>query len=341
MNELMRRRLVGLSKKVNSGVMDKARVCQQQTIKNKVKCTGIGLHSGQPVQITLRPADADTGILFKRTDLERKGPPGSEWVLARFDQVGDTSLGTSLINKYGNTIGTVEHLMAAFKGCGVDNVIVELDGPEVPIMDGSAGPFVFLIECAGIRELSKSRQFLKIKRPISIDEEDRHVSLSPADQFHVDFEIDFNDAVVKSQTLSFAFTEESFKSLVSRARTFGFYEEKEKLHSMGLGQGASLENTIVIDGDRILNEDGLRFDDEFVRHKVLDAVGDLHLAGAPILGRFLAKKSGHALTNRLLRKLFDAEDAWEFVDYDDAFGWNDRTIGQEDASENDRQVAFA
>lgn len=337
----MRRRLVGHSKRVNSGVMDKARVCQQQTIKNKVKCTGVGLHSGQPVQMTLKPADADTGILFKRKDLERKGPPGSEWVLARFDQVGDTSLGTSLINKHGNTIGTVEHLMAALKGCGVDNVIVELDGAEVPIMDGSSGPFVFLIECAGVRELPKSRQFIKIKRPISIDDGDRHVSFHPADQFQVDFEIDFNDAVVRSQNLSFAFTEESFKSLVSRARTFGFYEEKEKLHAMGLGQGASLENTIVIDGDRILNEDGLRFDDEFVRHKILDAIGDLHLAGAPILGRFLAKKSGHALTNQLLRKLFDSEDAWEFVDYNNMSSWTDRVFGQDEASENDRQVAFA
>ena len=286
---------------------------RQRTLKNAIKATGIGLHTGQKVYLTLRPAPENTGIVFRRVDLE----PAVE-IPAKAENVGDTLLSTSLV-KGEVKVSTVEHLLSAMAGLGIDNAIVELNAPEVPIMDGSAGPFVFLIQSAGIQEQSKAKQFIRIKREITVKDGDKIASFKPFNGFKVSFGIDFDHPVFSNNSLKATvdFSSTSFVREVSRARTFGFIHEIEYLRSKGLAKGGSVDNAIVIDEYRILNEDGLRYHDEFVKHKVLDAIGDLYLLGNSLIGEFQAYKSGHALNNKSLRKLIAEKDAWEVVVFED------------------------
>lgn len=282
---------------------------RQRTLKSGISCKGIGLHSGSKVSITLRPAEPNTGIVFRRTDIAGSGAV----IPALWDHVGDTRLNTCLSNGQGVTVRTIEHLMAAFAGTGIDNVIVDINGPEVPVMDGSAQPFVFLIECAGIAEQDAPRRALRILDPVSVRVEDKSATLMPDDSFTLHFEIDFASKVVGRQELALDLGDGVFKREIGRARTFGFEHEVMQLRAAGLAKGGSAHNAVVIGQDKVLNEDGLRYPDEFVRHKMLDAIGDLYLAGAPIIGRFHGVRSGHALNNALLRALFSRSDAWVFV----------------------------
>ncbi len=280
----------------------------QTTLRHQISCTGIGLHSGKQIHMCLRPAAACTGVVFKRIDV----PRGEQIIPARYDRVNDTVLGTTLANEAGAEIATVEHLMAALLGCGVDNVLVELDGPEVPIMDGSASPFVFLIECAGLRQLTEPRRFVRILETVRVDAVGGYAELSPGEGLTTDFEIEFNTAVIERQAYSFAFSRAGFKIELARARTFGFLADVEGLRKKGRAQGGSLDNSVVIDGDAILNRGGLRYSNEFVRHKVLDAIGDLYLAGGPVIGHFTGVRSGHRLTNLVLREVFNRPDSWTY-----------------------------
>ena len=285
----------------------------QTTLKNAINCTGIGLHSGARVNMTLKPAAPGSGIVFERADLA--GQDRDVLVPARWDLVVDTMLGTRLANENGASVATVEHLMAAFAGCAVDNVRVVLDGPEVPIMDGSAAPFVFLIECAGIVEQAARRRLLRIRKEVRVEEPGKSATLYPDDRFSIRFEIDFDSPAIRMTEGSFDLVDGAFKHELAAARTFGFERDVEMMHERGLGLGGSLDNAVVVGHDhRILNAGGLRFDDEFVRHKVLDAVGDLYLAGAPIVGAFEGVRSGHSLNNKLLRALMADPTAWELVD---------------------------
>ena len=286
---------------------------RQRTLKNIIRATGVGLHTGEKVYLTLKPAPVDTGIIFYRVDLE----PAVE-VPARPENVSDTRLSTTL-EKNGVKISTVEHLMSAFAGLGIDNAYVEVSAPEVPIMDGSAGPFVFLLQSAGILEQEKLKQFIRIKKPLLVEEDDKWVKLEPFNGFKVSFAIDFDHPILQSSTqhAEVDFSTTSFVKEVSRARTFGFMDDLEALRNAGLAQGGSFDNAIVMDSFHILNDDGLRYDDEFVKHKVLDAIGDLYLLGHPLIGAFSAHKSGHALNNRILRDLVENESAWELVSYED------------------------
>ncbi len=286
---------------------------RQRTLKNIIRATGVGLHTGEKVYLTLRPASVGSGIIFQRVDLD---PVVT--VPARPQNVSDTRLSTTL-EADGVKISTVEHLMSAFAGLGVDNAYVEVSAPEVPIMDGSAGPFVFLLQSAGIFEQDKLKQFMRIKKPILVEEGDKWVKIEPFNGFKVSFAIDFNHPILKNSTqiASVDFSTTSFVKEVSRARTFGFMDDLERLRNAGLAQGGSFDNAIVMDSFRILNDDDLRYADEFVKHKVLDAIGDLYLLGYPLIGAFSAHKSGHALNNRLLRKLLANESAWELVSYED------------------------
>lgn len=254
--------------------------------------------------MTLRPAEADTGIRFLRTDVA-----GAEPIPARYDCVSDTTLCTT-IGGAGVKVATIEHLMAAFAGCGVDNALVELDGPEVPVMDGSSAPFVFLIECANLVEQAAAKRWIRILKPIEIGGEEKSASLVPADGFSVEFTIDFDNEVVARQTYFLDVQEGAFKAELARARTFGFAGEVDKLRALGLARGGSLDNVVVVDNNRILNEGGLRYGDEFVRHKILDSIGDLYLAGASIIGHFQGDCSGHAMNNALLHAMFADETAW-------------------------------
>ena len=288
---------------------------RQTTLSHSISCSGLGVHSGHPVQLMLNPAPADSGIVFRRTDVtaeQRK--MGADRIEARYMCVTDTRLGTTLSNEHGVMVATVEHVMAALAGLGVDNAEIVLDGPEVPIMDGSAAPFVFLIESAGLRAQAARKRALRILKPISVVEDGKRAEIIPADDFTVDVEIDFPSAAVRRQRLELSLsTNGAFKAELARARTFGFLHEVEALRQSGLARGGSLDNAVVIDGDVVLNEEGLRFADEFVRHKALDAVGDLALAGHTLLGHFRGVRSGHALNNRLLRALFATQDAYELV----------------------------
>jgi UDP-3-O-[3-hydroxymyristoyl] N-acetylglucosamine deacetylase len=288
---------------------------RQKTLSHSVSCNGPGIHTGQDVRLTLNPAPADTGIVFRRTDLPAEArKSGADRIEARYVCVTDTRLGTTISNEYGTSVATIEHLMAALAGLGVDNAEIEIDGPEVPIMDGSAAPFVFLIECAGLRSLAARRRVLRVLQTVGILEDGKRAEISPADALTVDVEIDFSSAAVRRQRLEMVLSDPSaFKAELARARTFGFLHEVEHLRKNGLARGGSLQNVVVIDGDVVLNEEGLRFGDEFVRHKVLDAVGDLALAGFSLQGRFHGVRSGHALNNRLLRKLFATEGAYEIL----------------------------
>ncbi|USD20544.1 UDP-3-O-acyl-N-acetylglucosamine deacetylase [Microbulbifer variabilis] len=285
---------------------------KQRTLKNAIRATGVGLHTGKKVILTLKPAPVDTGIVFRRTDLD----PVVE-IEARAENVGDTLLSTTLV-KGDVRIATVEHLLSAMAGLGIDNAIVELSAQEVPIMDGSAGPFVFLIQSAGIQEQSAPKKFLRIKKPITVEEGDKVASFLPFNGFKVSFTIDFDHPVFQGRNLtsSVDFSSTSFVKEVSRARTFGFMHEIEYLRSKGLVQGGSVDNAIVIDQYRILNEGGLRYEDEFVKHKILDAIGDLYLLGTSLIGEFKAFKSGHSLNNKSLRHLMTQKDAWEMVTFE-------------------------
>lgn len=287
---------------------------RQRTLKNVIRATGVGLHTGDKVYLTLRPAAPDTGIVFRRTDLENPVD-----IQAAPHHVGDTRL-SSTLELNGVRVGTVEHLMAAFAGLGIDNAYVDLSAPEVPIMDGSAGPFVFLLQSAGIVEQRALKKFIRIKKPVEVREGDKWVKFEPYHGFRLDFTIAFSHPVFEnsSQHVCIDFAANSFVKEVSRARTFGFMHEVEALRAMGLARGGSLDNAVVLDEYRILNNDGLRYEDEFVRHKVLDAIGDLYMLGHPLVGAYTAYKSGHAMNNKLLRALLADASAWEFVTYERA-----------------------
>lgn len=280
----------------------------QRTLKTAVQCDGVGLHSGEPVNLVLKPASAGTGVVFIRTDVDAD----QSVIPARWDRVVDTRLCTVIANEHGVRVGTIEHLMAALAGCGLDNVIVEVDGPEVPVMDGSSGPFVFLIECAGVVEQDQPRRVIRILKSISVGEGEAHATLEPDACFSLDVQVHFEGTAVSRQALSVGMKNGSFCKELARARTFGFLNEVVAMQAAGLGKGGSLDNAIVVDGLKIMNKDGLRYADEFVRHKMLDAVGDLFLAGGAILGKFAGKRSGHALNNALLRALFADDDAWRY-----------------------------
>ncbi|MEW5992882.1 MAG: UDP-3-O-acyl-N-acetylglucosamine deacetylase [Candidatus Zixiibacteriota bacterium] len=286
---------------------------RQRTLKNVIRATGVGLHTGEKVYLTLRPAPVDAGIIFRRVDLN---PPVE--IEAKAENVGDTTMSTTLI-KGDVRISTVEHMLSALAGLGIDNAYIDLSAPEVPIMDGSAGPFVFLIQSAGIVEQAAPKRFIRIKRTVRIEDGDRWVQFDPFEGFKVSMEIDFDHPAFRgrSQLSCIDFSTTSFVKEVSRARTFGFMSQLEMLRSRNLALGGSLDNAIVVDDYRVLNEDGLRYDDEFVKHKVLDAIGDLYLLGCSLIGAFSGYKSGHELNNKLLRKLLVEEDAWEQVTFDD------------------------
>ena len=286
---------------------------RQRTLKNPIRATGVGLHTGEKVFMTLRPAPVNAGIVFRRIDLD---PPVD--VPADAQLVGETTLGTTLI-KDGVRVATVEHLLSALAGLGIDNAFVDLTASEVPIMDGSAGPFVFLVQSAGIAEQNAYKRFVRIKRPVKVEDGDKWARLDPFDGFKVSFEIEFDHPVFKAHMsrASMDFSSTSFLREVSRARTFGFMQDLEMLRSRNLVLGGSLDNAVVLDDYRILNEDGLRYENEFVRHKILDAIGDLYLLGHTLIGSYSAFKSGHGLNNMLLRSLIAQPDAWEEVTFRD------------------------
>ena len=287
---------------------------RQRTLKNIIRATGVGLHTGEKVYLTLRPAAIDTGIVFRRIDLaepvEIKAAP---------HHVSDTRLSSTLENGEVR-VSTVEHLMSALAGLGIDNIYIDLTSPEVPIMDGSAGPFVFLLQSAGIEEQNAPKKFIRIKKTVQVVDGDKWVRFEPYEGFRVGFTIDFSHPVLdsSSQTVVVDFATTSYVKEVSRARTFGFMQDVEMLRSQGLALGGSLDNAIVMDEFRILNSDGLRYEDEFVKHKVLDAIGDLYLLGHPLIGAFTGYKSGHSLNNRLLRCLLSDVEAWEYVSFENA-----------------------
>lgn len=285
----------------------------QRTLRNSIKATGVGLHTGQKVYLSLKPAPVNTGIVFRRVDLE----PVVE-IHACAKNVGDTTLSTNL-QKGDVRVSTVEHLLSAMAGLGIDNAFVELSAEEVPIMDGSAAPFVFLIQSAGIEEQSAPKQFIRILKEVSVSMDDKVASFKPFNGFKVGFTIDFDHPAFAGRNMeaSLDFSSTSFVKEVSRARTFGFMRDIEYLRAQNLALGGSMDNAIVVDDYRILNEDGLRYDDEFVKHKVLDAVGDLYLLGKSLIGEFHGHKSGHYLNNLLLRKLLETEDAWELATYEE------------------------
>jgi len=282
---------------------------KQRTLMHEVGCTGIGLHTGEKVKINLRPAPANSGIKFVRTDL--KGRPEVE---VRFDNVFDTTLATT-IGTNGCKVSTIEHLMAAFFGLGIDNAVVELDGPEVPIMDGSAAPFVFLIKSGDVREQKSPKQFIVIKKPFKVDDGNRSVCIYPSKELKITYMIDFQHPLLRNQEYELTFSGRDFVREISTARTFGFMKDVETLKKNGFARGGSLDNAVVIDDFRIINEDGLRFDDEFVRHKILDFIGDISIVGSPIIGHFVVKKSGHFLNQHMLRKLMESKKHWKVMTF--------------------------
>ena len=285
---------------------------KQRTLSNKIRATGVGLHTGKKINLTLNPAPVNSGILFKRTDLE------AGVIKASLNNVHDTRLSTTLSNEIAQ-ISTVEHLLSALAGLGIDNSLVELDGPEVPIMDGSARPFVFMIQSAGIQEQNAPKKFIKIKKTIEVKQEEKWAKIEPFNGFKVAFTIDFNHPAFTESTQSseIDFSSVSYLSQVSRARTFGFAKDIEILRKNNLALGGSVNNAIVIDDYKVINDEGVRFQDEFVKHKILDAIGDLYLLGHGLIGSFSAFKSGHHLNNLLLRELTNNSDAWEEVTIED------------------------
>ncbi|MFA9421126.1 MAG: UDP-3-O-acyl-N-acetylglucosamine deacetylase [Gammaproteobacteria bacterium] len=287
---------------------------KQRTLKNVIRAMGVGLHTGKKVYLTLRSAPIDSGIRFRRIDLDEPVE-----ILAHPEKVGDTNLSTTLVEN-GVRISTVEHLLSAIAGLGIDNAYIDLSADEVPIMDGSAGPFVFLIQSAGIVEQNAPKKFIRIKKKIRVEDGDKWVEFRPFNGFKVSFQIDFNHPLFthQKQTCDINFSTTSFVKEVSRARTFGFQKDIEYLRSKNLALGGSQDNAIVLDDYRVLNEDGLRYDNEFVKHKILDSIGDLYLLGHSLIGAFSGYKSGHALNNRLLLSLLADKEAWEEVIFEDA-----------------------
>ncbi len=286
---------------------------RQRTLKNIIRATGIGVHTGQKVYLTLRPAPPNTGIVFVRTDID----PAVE-IPARSEFIGDTSLCTCLM-KDGIRIATVEHLLSALAGVGIDNLYVEVTAPELPIMDGSSGPFVFLIQSAGIEEQNAAKKFIRIKKKIKVTHEDKWVSMEPYDGFKIDFKINFDHPIVKEggQHATLDFSSSSYVKEVSRARTFGFLSDYEYIRKQNLALGASLDNAVVLDEYKILNQDGLRYKDEFVKHKILDVIGDLYLMGHSVIGSFKGYKSGHMMNSKLLAKVMADEKSYEIVTFED------------------------
>lgn len=286
---------------------------KQRTLKNAIRASGVGLHTGQKIYLTLLPGEIDSGIVFRRVDLN---PPVE--IKATATNVGETTLSTCLIRDQVR-VSTVEHILSAMAGLGIDNAVVELDAPEIPIMDGSAGPFIFLLQSAGIQEQPAYKKFVRVLKEVTLKDGDKVASFLPFDGFKVNFSIAFDLPVFQGRNLETTvdFSSSAFVKDISRARTFGFMHEIEYLRSKGLAQGGSMDNAIVVDEYRILNEDGLRYEDEFVKHKVLDAIGDLYLLGNSLLCEYKAHKSGHSLNNRALLLLMEQKDAWEYVTFDD------------------------
>ena len=286
---------------------------RQRTLKNSIRATGVGLHSGQKVYMSLLPAGPDTGIIFRRVDLDQPVE-----IKAWAENVGATELASTLVQD-GVKVATVEHLLSAIAGLGIDNCVVELSAGEVPIMDGSSGPFVFLIQSAGIQEQDAPKRFVRIKQPVMVQDGDKFARFEPYDGFRVTFGIEFRHPVFKTsrQTATIDFSTTSFVKEVSRARTFGFMRDVEAMRSKNLALGGSLDNAVVLDEYRVLNNEGLRYEDEFVRHKILDAIGDLYLMGHSLIGSYTAYKSGHQLNNKLLRALIADKRAWEEVTFPD------------------------
>jgi len=284
----------------------------QRTLRNSIRATGIGLHTGKKIMMTLKPAPPDSGICFRRVDL-----PEPVDIPARAENVGDTTLGTTLVHGEAR-ISTVEHLLSAFAGLGVDNACVEVTAAEVPIMDGSAGPFVFLLQSAGIEQQDAPKRFIRVKKSVLVEDGDKWARFDPFEGFKVNFEIEFDHPIFKRrlQRATMDFSSTSLLKEISRARTFGFMRDLETLRAHNLALGGTLDNAIVLDDVGVMNEDGLRYEDEFVKHKILDAIGDLYLLGHSLIGEFSGHKSGHGLNNRLLRALLADKDAWEEVTFE-------------------------
>lgn len=287
----------------------------QRTLKAPVTASGVGLHSGDRIRLTLRPAPPDTGIVFRRTDL-----PEAADILCSPELVNDTRLSSTLVTPDGVRVGTIEHLMSALAGLGIDNLYVEMTAQETPIMDGSAAPFIYLLQTAGIVEQAAKKRFIRVLEPVGVAEGDKWVRLEPYDGFQVSLEISFDHPAFRlaPQKVDIDFARTSYIDEIARARTFGFMYEVETMARMGLGRGGSLDNAIVIDDEFVLNRDGLRFPDEFVRHKILDAIGDLYIIGHPLIAAFSGYKSGHAMNNQLLRQLLARPSAWEYVTFSHA-----------------------
>ncbi len=278
---------------------------KQRTIRDEISCTGIGLHSGERVKLTIKPAPPETGIKFIRKDLS-----GHPVINARFENVVDTNLSTTIGNN-GTKVSTIEHLMAAFFGLGIDNARVEVDGPEVPIMDGSSAPFIFLLKSVGIKEQKDPKQFLVMKKTFKIQDGNRSVRISPSNELRICYTIDFHHPLLRNQKFELCFSGKDFVNEISRARTFGFLKDIRILRENGLAKGGSLDNAIVIDDFRIINEDGLRYKNEFVRHKILDFIGDLAILGSPVIAHFEVQKSGHFLNQHMLKQLMNNKKYWQ------------------------------
>lgn len=291
----------------------------QRTLANSIHVTGVGLHSGERVALTMHPADVNTGIRFRRTDLD--GEQGEVVTLSPL-LINDTRLSSTIVTESGIRVGTIEHIMSALSAMGIDNVLIELNAPEIPIMDGSSLPFIYLIQDAGIVDQAAEKKFIRIKRPVVVEETGKRVAFVPYDGFKVTLTIEFDHPVFNrsNQTYSIDFAGASYLEEIARARTFGFMQEVELMRSHNLGLGGNLTNAIVIDDFDVLNPEGLRYPDEFVRHKILDAIGDLYIAGHPIIGAFEGYKSGHAINNVLLRKVFSEPDSFEWVTFPDNKG---------------------
>ncbi len=304
-----------LNTEQSSAKIGHAHSLYQRSLSMAVSCDGIGLHSGKPVSMRILPAGADHGIVFLRTDIDDTAE--NRLIPATWNNVNFTTLCSQISNAAGHTVSTIEHLMAAFAALEIDNALVEINGAEVPIMDGSSAPFLFLLECGGIESLRAPRQYIEVLKPITITESNGHgdkfATLLPAKQYSIDYSIDFADAAIGKQQYRFAVTSTGFKNEISRARTFGFFHEVEQMRANGFGLGGSLENSVVIGKDGVMNPDGLRYRDEFVRHKVLDCIGDLYLAGHPLLAHVEMHRSGHGMNNKLLRALFADTSAWRLV----------------------------
>ena len=281
----------------------------QKTIENEINCKSVGLHSGRKINMTIKPAGVDEGIVFFRSDL-----PGSDGIRAECTNVSDTTLATTL-GTNGTRVSTVEHLLSALFGMGIDNAIIETDSCEIPIMDGSSLPFVAFLKDAGIKSQGKSKKFVRIKKPVSVSDNEGRVAILPSPEFRITYDIDFRHPLIGKQSYDMIFSHNTYEKNICTARTFGFLQEVEYLQAKGLALGGSLNNAIVLDDEKIINKEGLRSPDEFVKHKVLDAIGDLSLLGMPIIGHFVAYKSGHGLNNLLLRKLLDHRECWEMVHY--------------------------